>query len=69
MQAQAKNALLERDTAKRAEMYAELQRKVRETGPFIMLWQETEVAGMRKNVQGLKLGPTFDTNFLAPITK
>ncbi len=69
MQAQAKNALLERDTAKRAEMYADLQRKVRETGPFIMLWQETEVAGMRKNVQGLKLGPTFDTNFLAPITK
>ena len=32
---QTKAALLERDTAKRAEMYKELQKKVRETGPFI----------------------------------
>ena len=30
-----------------------------------MLWQQTEVAGLRKNVQGYKLGPTFDTNFVA----
>ena len=69
MQEQAKAALLERDGAKRAEMYADLQKKVREQGPFALLWQQTEVAGLRKNVQGFKLGPTFDTNFVAPISK
>lgn len=69
MQEQSKAALLERDAAKRSEMYGDLQKKVREQGPFTMLWQQTEVAGLRKNVQGYKLGPTFDTNFLAPVTK
>ena len=69
MQEQSKAALLERDAAKRSEMYGDLQRKVREQGPFAMLWQQTEVAGLRKNVQGYKLGPTFDTNFLAPVSK
>ena len=48
----------------------DLQKKVRETGPFVLIfWQQTEVAGLRKNVQGFKLGPTFDTNFLAPVTQ
>ena len=69
MQEQAKAALLERDAAKRTEMYNDLQKKVREQGPFTMLWQQTEVAGLRKNVQGFRLGPTFDTNFVAPISK
>ena len=65
IQEESKAALLERDGAKRAEMYSDLQKKVREQGPFIFLWQETEVAGLRKNVQNFKLGPTFDTNFLS----
>jgi len=69
IQDESKAALLERDGAKRAEMYSNLQKKVREQGPFIFLWQETEVAGLRKNVQNFKLGPTFDTNFLSPVTK
>jgi peptide/nickel transport system substrate-binding protein len=69
IQDEAKAALLERDATKRAEMYADLQRKVRETGPFVFLWQETEVAGLRKNIQNFKLGPTFDTNFVGPVTK
>ncbi len=69
IQAQSKDALTERDGAKRAGMYGDLQTKIREQGPFTFLWQETEVAGLRKNVKGLKLGPTFDTNFIAPVTK
>lgn len=69
IQDESKSALLERDAAKRAETYANLQKKIRETGPFVFLWQETEVAGLRKNVQNLKLGPTFDTNFVSPVTK
>lgn len=65
----SKAALLERDATKRAAMYAEVQKKVNEQGPFIFLWQQTEVAGLRKNVQNYKLGPTFDTNFVGPVTK
>jgi peptide/nickel transport system substrate-binding protein len=69
IQDQTKAALTEKDGAKRASMYAELQKKVNEQGPFIFLWQQTEVAGVRKNVQNYKLGPTFDTNFVGPVTK
>ncbi len=69
LQKEAKDALLERDATKRAAMYADIQKQVREGGPFTFLWQETEVAGLRKNVKGFKLGPTFDTNFVAPVTK
>lgn len=69
IQDETKAALLERDATKRSEMYANLQKKVREQGPFTFLWQEIEVAGLRKNVQNFKLGPTFDTNFVGPVTK
>src|SRR5690606_38504086 len=67
--AKTKAALLERDTDKRAELYRELQKEVRETGPFVMLFQQTEVAGLRGNLDGFRLGPTFDTNFLASVSK
>ena len=43
--AKTKAALLERDNAKRAELYKELQKTVLETGPFVMIFQQTEVAG------------------------
>jgi peptide/nickel transport system substrate-binding protein len=62
-------ALLERDPAKRAETYKQLQRTVLSTGPFIVLYQKTEVAGLRRNVNGLKLGPSFDTNFVDRVWK
>ncbi len=67
--ARTKAALLERDNAKRAALYEELQKAVRETGPFVMIFQQTEVAGLRGNVEGYHLGPTFDTKFLAPVSK
>ncbi|MCO5063408.1 MAG: ABC transporter substrate-binding protein [Rhizobiaceae bacterium] len=69
MQQTVKDALTERDPDNRSEMYADLQQKVRDNGPFVLLWQEIEVAGLRKNIQGFQLGPTFDTNFVAPVTK
>ena len=67
--AQTKAALLERDNAKRAEMYQKLQKESLETSPFVMIFQQTEVAGLRGNVKGYKLGPSFDSNFLAPVSK
>ncbi|MGH6762282.1 MAG: ABC transporter substrate-binding protein [Phyllobacterium sp.] len=62
-------AVLERDTEKRIEMYKNLQKQVNETGPFVIIFQQTEVAGLRGNVEGLKLGPTFDTNFVFNVSK
>ncbi|MEP9386268.1 ABC transporter substrate-binding protein [Mesorhizobium sp. KR9-304] len=66
---ETKAALLERDSAKRADMYKALQKTVLETSPFVLIFQQTEVAGLRKDVKGYKLGPTFDTNFVGPVTK
>ena len=62
-------AVLERDGAKRAKMYADIQAEFRKTSPFIMLYQQTEVASMRSNVDGLKLGPTSDSTYLFNVSK
>ncbi|MGV3551280.1 ABC transporter substrate-binding protein [Rhizobium sp.] len=62
-------ALLERDAARRAESYRELQKIALETSPFVIVFQQTEVAGMRRNVNDLKLGPSFDTNYVDRVWK
>src|SRR5690606_6955155 len=59
-------ALLEKDSAKRAEMYQNLQQQVLDNGPFAIIYQQTEVAATRNNLKGFKLGPSFDTNFVGP---
>ena len=33
------------------------------------MFQQTEVAALRKNVKGFKLGPTFDTNLVTATSK
>ncbi|MGQ3213042.1 MAG: ABC transporter substrate-binding protein [Shinella sp.] len=67
--AESKAALLERDNAKRAAMYEKLQQQALETSPFVMIFQQIEVAGVRGNVKGYTLGPSFDSNPLAPVSK
>jgi peptide/nickel transport system substrate-binding protein len=62
-------AALERDGAKRAKMYQEIQAEFRKTSPFVMLYQQTEVAAYRSNVDGLKLGPTSDSTYLFAVSK
>ena len=62
-------ALLEKDSAKRADMYKELQQTVLDTSPFVIIFQQTEVAAIRGNLKGFKLGPSFDTNFVGPVSK
>ncbi|TCN32508.1 ABC transporter substrate-binding protein [Sinorhizobium americanum] len=64
-----KEALLERDSAKRAEIYKELQKSVLDDSPFVIIFQQTEVAGLRGNLKGFKLGPSFDTNYVWNISK
>ncbi|WP_275784233.1 ABC transporter substrate-binding protein [Pararhizobium gei] len=66
---QSKAALLEKDAAKRAEMYKDLQKKVLAQSPFVIVFQQTEVAGYRANLKGFKLGPSFDTNYVFTVSK
>jgi len=62
-------AVLERDPAKRKAMYEEMQADFRKSSPFVMLYQQTEVAAMRSDVDGLKLGPTSDTTYMFRVSK
>ncbi len=69
MTKQTDAAVLERDANKRKTMYEEIQAEFRKTSPFVMLYQQTEVAAMRNDVQGLKLGPTSDTTYMFRVSK
>ncbi|MDO9072115.1 MAG: ABC transporter substrate-binding protein [Rubrivivax sp.] len=62
-------AALERDGAKRAKMYQDIQAEFRKSSPFVMLYQQTEVAAYRSNVSGLKIGPTSDSTYVHAVSK
>nr|WP_319392512.1 ABC transporter substrate-binding protein [uncultured Desulfobacter sp.] len=62
-------AVLEKDTAKRARMYEELQREHQQTSPFVIMFQDIEVVAEPANVKNFILGPTFDSNFYRYTTK
>ena len=69
LEKEAKAALFEGDAVKRGAMYQEIQKKFLDASPFIILYQQTEVAGYRKDLKDFKLGPSFDNNFVWPISK
>ncbi|MGE7367513.1 ABC transporter substrate-binding protein [Neorhizobium sp. NPDC001467] len=64
-----KGALLEKDAAKRAAIYEDLQKKVAAVSPFVIIFQQTEVAGYSSKLKNYKLGPSFDTNFVYTVSK
>lgn len=66
---QSDAAASERDGAKRAKMYQAIEAEFRRTSPFVMLYQQTEVAAVRANVEGLRLGPTADSTYLFLVAK
>ena len=66
---QADAAALERDGKKRKAMYEKMQAEFRNTSPFIMIYQQIEVAAYRSNLQGLKLGPTSDSTYMYKVSK
>ncbi len=66
---QADAAALERDGAKRAKLYLALQAEFRKTSPFVMLYQQTEVAAYRANVEDLHIGPTSDSTYVYLVGK
>ena len=69
MTKQADAAALERDAAKRAKIYQDIQAEFRKSSPFVMLYQQTEVAAYRSNVDGLKIGPTSDSTYMFKVDK
>ncbi|WP_137388742.1 ABC transporter substrate-binding protein [Rhodoligotrophos defluvii] len=62
-------AILESDTDKRAQLYQAMQKEVMETGPFIIMFQQIEVAAVSDKVNNFVLGPSFDTNIVASVSK
>ncbi|HEX2146754.1 MAG TPA: ABC transporter substrate-binding protein [Pseudorhizobium sp.] len=62
-------ALLEKDSEKRAAIYEELQKEVLAKGPFVIIFQQTEVAGYSEKLKNYKLGPSFDTNYVFTVSK
>jgi peptide/nickel transport system substrate-binding protein len=69
MTKKADAAVLEKDAAKRAEMYLELQREHQQVSPFVIMFQDIEIMGKRANVDNFILGPSFDSNFYQHTTK
>ena len=62
-------AARERDPKKRARMYLGLQREHQQRSPFVIMFQDIEVAAERANVENFILGPSFDSNFYRFVTK
>ena len=69
MTKQTAAAVKERDAKKREAMYQAIQREHQRVSPFIILFQETEVAARVKGVDGFVIGPSFENNLYAGIKK
>ena len=62
-------AAAEADLDKREQLYATLQRRMQEIGPFTIMFQKTEQTALRSNVKGYISGANFDLVFYRTITK
>ena len=61
--------VVERDDAKRATGYEASQREHLKVSPFVTMFQQIEVAALRKNVSDFVIGPNSDTTFYWTVTK
>ncbi len=59
----------ERDSAKRTQMYMDLQKMALDESPFVILFQQVETAAIRSNVDGFIMGPSFDLNLYKNVVK
>jgi len=69
MTASADGAVLETDAEKRAATYRDLQEEHLKTSPFVIMFQESEVAAVRSNIKGYIIGPSFNDNSFRSVTK
>ena len=60
---------MERDPAKRLDMYRELQRAVMKESPWAMTFQAQAQVALRGEVKGFIHGPTNDLVFYRDVTK
>ena len=59
----------EKDSAKRAQMYMDLQKMQLDEGSYVILFQQVETNALRKNVDGFIVGPTFDLDLYRDVVK
>ena len=50
-------------------MYEDLQKKVTDDGPFILMFQDKYQVAMRSNVKNFKLGIFADFNYYRTVSK
>ena len=62
-------AVQEQDTAKRQQMYADIQRAHTDASPFLYMFQDSRKVAMRSNVKGVVLGITFSDDRYGAVTK
>jgi len=62
-------AVRERDAGKREKMYKDLQLKVMDEGPFIIMFQETQQLAARTKVKNFVMGPSADVVYYNLTTK
>ena len=62
-------AVQELDTAKRAQMYVDIQKLHQQTSPFVPMFQKIEQIGRRGNVQGFVTGSAITAAYYWTVTK
>lgn len=62
-------AVIENDTAKRADMYKEIQAEFRETSPFVIMFQQIEQSALRENVTNFSTGQAITSASYWQVTK
>jgi peptide/nickel transport system substrate-binding protein len=62
-------ALLEAEPAKRLALYRDLQERLREDSPFIILYQDTELIAARREIEGLRAGVSADQTYYHGLRK
>jgi peptide/nickel transport system substrate-binding protein len=69
LSAETEAALQERDAAKRDAMYIDLQRKVQQSSPIVIMFQAVAQVAMRSTVHGYVNGATTDQIYYRLVTK
>lgn len=62
-------AVAEKDGAKRAAMYEEIQKKHRDTSAFVLMFQQQTQTALRSNVEGFYTGGATDSAVYWTVTK
>jgi peptide/nickel transport system substrate-binding protein len=69
MTKQTEAAVREKDAKKREAVYQQLQREHQKSSPFVIMFQQSDVAAHPKAVDGFIMGPSFENNLYHAIKK